>query len=62
MFLGKAQKSNPAYYLCIIRNWFIMVWMVWIQCTFCLGANGLAGLATTAGQPQYPAGMKLGYF
>jgi hypothetical protein len=38
-----------------------MVWMVWIQCRFCLGANGLAvqalGTTTVAAQPEW-----LGYF
>jgi hypothetical protein len=42
-FLGKrkTQKINPAYYLCIARNWFIMVWMVWL-CRFCIRSKWLA--------------------
>jgi Amt family ammonium transporter len=50
--LGKKEKLKIkpcAYYLCIAGNWFIMVWMVWIQCRLCLRANGIAvqALGTT---------------
>jgi ammonia channel protein AmtB len=52
----KRKNTNQIlpYYLCIIRNWFIMVWMVWIvafcfEWISCVQALGTTTVATAAG-------------